>query len=68
MAALSWHLLPRGTAVEVNRDEYVKADPLTRAQMWQIYNTLGLTWEQIAEAERFEVAAPSATLTSGVMQ
>jgi HK97 family phage portal protein len=68
MAALSWHLLPRGTAVEVNRDEYVKADPLTRAQMWQIYNGLGLSWEQIAEAERFEVAAPSATLTSGVMQ
>lgn len=68
MAALSFHLLPRGTTVEVNRDEYVKADPLTRAQAWAIYAGLGLPWESIAEAERFDVAAPSATLTSGVLQ
>lgn len=68
MAALSFHLLPRGTSVEVNRDEYVKPDPLTRAQTWAIYAGLGLPWESIAEAERFDVAAPSATLTSGVFQ
>jgi HK97 family phage portal protein len=69
MAALSWHLLPRGTSVEVNRDEYIKPDPLTRAQMWATYHGLGvLDAGQIAEAERFNVAAPSATLTSGVLQ
>jgi HK97 family phage portal protein len=69
MAALSGWLLPRGTTLEVNRDEYVKADPLTRAQTWQIYNTLGvLDAAAIAEAERFNVAAPSPTLTSGVLQ
>ena len=59
MAALSGWLLPRGTTVEVNRDEYVKPDPLTRAQTWQILITLGvLTAEQVAEIERFSVAAP----------
>ena len=69
MRSLSEWLLPHGTTVEVNRDEYLKADGLTRAQMWQIYNTMGvLDSEQIAEAERFNVAAPSATLTSGVLQ
>jgi phage portal protein BeeE len=69
MAALSQKLLPRGTAVELNRDEYVKPDPLTRAQTQQIYHGIGvLTAEQIAELERFNVAAPSATLTSGVLQ
>lgn len=69
MAALSFHLLPRGTAVEVNRDEYVKADPLSRAQMWAIYNDMGLAWDQIAEAERFDAnAAPAPPLTSGVLK
>lgn len=69
MAALSTWLLPRGTAVEVNRDEYIKPDPLTRAQTEAIYAGLGvLDAGQIAELERFNVAAPSATLTSGVLQ
>ena len=36
MAALSGWLLPRGTAVEVNRDAYVQPEPLERAQTAQI--------------------------------
>ena len=69
MAALSRWLLPRGTTVEVNRDEYVKPEPLVRAQTWQILVQLGvLTAEQVAEIERYSVAAPTATLTSGVLQ
>ena len=32
MSALSEWLLPRGTTVELNRDEYVQPEPLERAQ------------------------------------
>jgi phage portal protein BeeE len=69
MSALSGWLLPRGTTVEVNRDEYVKAAPLERAQTEQIYVQLGvLSTDEVRELERFSKAAPSETLTSGVLQ
>lgn len=69
MAALSQWLTPRGTTIEVNRDEYVKPDPLVRAQTWQILIELGvLTVEQVQEIERYSNAAPSEALTSGVLQ
>jgi HK97 family phage portal protein len=68
MNALSGWALPRGTTVEVNRDEFVRPGPLERAQTWQILISLGvLTVEQVQEIERFAVAAPSSTLTSGVL-
>ncbi len=69
MAALSGWALPRGTTIELNRDEFVRPGPLERAQAEEIWNRVGaLTAEQIAERERFSVAAPTATLTSGVLQ
>ena len=67
--ALSGWALPRGTTVEVNRDEFVRPGPLERAQTWQILVGLGVvTVEQVQEIERFTIAAPSTTLTSGVLQ
>ena len=54
--ALSQWALPRGSAVEVNRDEYVRPDPYTRAQTWEILERIGvLTAEQIQQLERFAV-------------
>jgi hypothetical protein len=42
---------------------------LERAQTWQILIGLGvITVEQVQEIERFTIAAPSTTLTSGVLQ
>lgn len=76
MQALSGWLLPRGTTVELNRDEYVKPGPLERAQTDQILFNLqdpvsgdrAKTLAEIREAERFSNAAPSQPLTSGVLQ
>jgi HK97 family phage portal protein len=76
MGALSGWLLPRGTTVEVNRDEYVKPGPLERAQTDQILFSIqdpvsgerAISVAEIRERERFDQAAPSQTLTSGVLQ
>ena len=69
MAALSYWALPRGTVVEVNRDDFIRPTALEVAQVHAIYHGLGvLTSEQISEAERFSVAAPSEALTSGMLQ
>jgi HK97 family phage portal protein len=75
MSALSGWALPRGTTVEVNRDEYVRPGPLERAQTWQILNNIRdndgnpvVTVAQIQELERYSNAAPTETLTSGVLQ
>ena len=75
MGALSSWLLPRGTTIELNRDEYVKAELLERAQTWAMLNGITdsegnpvLTVAEIRELERFSKAAPSSTLTSGVLQ
>lgn len=64
VAALSQWALPRGTDIEVNRDEYVRPGPLERAQTWQILTAIGaLTAADVQQLERFMIAgvtAPSA--------
>ena len=58
MLALSQWLVPRGTVVEVNRDEYVRPGPLERAQTWEIYlrNDI-VTVDEVREAERFGISS-----------
>jgi len=57
MGALSQWLLPRGSGVEVNRDAYVAPDPLSRAQVAQIYLQNGvLSIDEVRAIERFRVA------------
>jgi HK97 family phage portal protein len=57
--AISGWALPAGTTFEVNRDEYVRPDPYTRAQTWQILIGAGvLTAEQVAAIERYNLGAP----------
>jgi hypothetical protein len=75
MSALSGWALPRGTTVEVNRDEYVKpavegagADLADPQQHPRPDGNPVLTVAEIQELERYSNAAPSETLTSGVLQ
>jgi len=76
MQALSGWLLPRGTSVELNRDEYVKPGLLERAQAYQaLFNLVdpasgerAINIGEIREAERLSNAAPTPTLTSGVLE
>jgi len=70
MLALSQWLVPRGTTVEVNRDEYVSPGPYERAQTYAIHHAIGsMTVEEIRESERFGVASRSAgTTLSGVLK
>jgi HK97 family phage portal protein len=57
MSGLSQWALPRGTTVELNRDAYVQAEPLERAQTWQILNGMGVaSIDEIRAAERLSVA------------
>jgi phage portal protein BeeE len=74
MSALSGWLLPRGTRVEVNRDEYVQPEPLVRAQTAEIYNRIRdelgrpvLSVDEIRAAERFSNSAP-ADISEGVLR
>jgi HK97 family phage portal protein len=75
MAALSGWLLPRGTCVEVNRDEYVQPDPLQRAQTYQILSGItdpstgqsAITVAEIREAERLDNTQPD-DIASGVLK
>lgn len=54
MSALSGWALPRGTTVEVNRDEFVRPALLERAQAWKILLEAGVvTAEEVRAAERF---------------
>lgn len=54
LPALSGWLTPRGTTLEVNRDEYVRPGPLERAQTYAIYISSGvLTPEEVRIMERF---------------
>jgi len=68
MLALSQWLVPRGTTLEVNRDEYVNPGPYERAQTYEIHHRIGsMTIEEIRESERFGLASRSAgTTLSGV--
>jgi phage portal protein BeeE len=76
MPALSAWLTPRGTSIELNRDEYVRPGPLERAQTWEILNrivnpTTGepvLSVDKIQELERYSNTAPTPTLSEGVLQ
>jgi HK97 family phage portal protein len=70
MSALSGWALPRGTTVELNRDEFVRPEPLERAQAAEIWNRIGaLTVEEIARRERFETppADLAPQMTAGVL-
>lgn len=75
MGALSAWALPRGTVIELNRDEYVAAEPLERAQTAQILAGIvdpvtgeqALTVDEIRAAERLDNTTPS-DLSSGVLK
>jgi HK97 family phage portal protein len=75
MSALSGWALPRGTSVELNRDEYVQPGPLERAQTAQILNSIVdpetgrpvLSVDEIRGAERFDNSTPQ-DLASGVLK
>jgi HK97 family phage portal protein len=67
MAALSQWALPRGAAIELNRDAYVEADPYQRAQTYQILYTIGaLSIDEIRAAERFQTAGAAGLPTPEV--
>lgn len=71
MASLAGWLTPRGTGLEVNRDEYVRPGPLERAQTWQILVGMGaLTIDEVRQIERFGISGQISTpaLTTGVLQ
>ena len=58
--ALSQWALPRGTDVEVNRDEYVRPGPLERAQTWDILTRIGaITPADVQQLERFAISGQS---------
>jgi HK97 family phage portal protein len=75
MSALSGWLLPRGTRVELNRDEVVQPGPLERAQTAQIlFNIVdpvtgqrALTIDEIRAEERLDNSTP-ADVSAGVLK
>ena len=74
MSGLSGWLLPRGTRVELNRDEYVQPGPYERAQTAQILNAIvdergnpALTVAEIREAERLDNSTPP-DMAQGVLR
>jgi HK97 family phage portal protein len=75
MKALSGWALPRGTWVELNRDEYVAAEPLERAQTAQILFGIqdpvtgerALTIPEIRAVERLDNSTPD-DVSSGVLK
>jgi HK97 family phage portal protein len=74
MSALSGWLLPRGTRLELNRDEYVQPGPLERAQTAQILHGIeddggrAMTVAEIRAGERLGEATTTAELTEGLMR
>ena len=74
MPGLSGWALPRGTIVELNRDEYVQPGPLERAQTAQILHGIvdrqgnpALTVEEIRDAERLDNTEPT-DIAQGVLR
>jgi HK97 family phage portal protein len=74
MSALSGWALPRGTTAEVNRDAYVQAQPLQRAQTAQILNNIRdadgnpvLSVQEIRRAERIDASVSTDPMASGVL-
>jgi phage portal protein BeeE len=69
IAPMSQWLLPTGTSLELDRDDYVRADPLAEAQRLATLVGAGImTVEEARETMRLGVAGATATLTSGVLQ
>ena len=63
--ALSQWALPRGTDLEVNRDEYVRPGPLERAQTYEIYTRIGaLDAGNVQELERFVITGDTTAVTA----
>ena len=57
MSALSGWVLPRGTTVELNRDEFIRPGPLERAQTWKILLEAGvISTDEVRAAERFGIS------------
>jgi phage portal protein BeeE len=55
MSALSYWALPRGQAVDLNRDEYSRPSFDARAGAWEKFVAMGaVTPEQVARYERFQ--------------
>jgi phage portal protein BeeE len=75
MSALSGWCLPRGTRVELNRDEFVQPPPLARAQTYQILFAIqdpitgerAISVDEIRAAERLNNATP-ADVAQGVLK
>jgi HK97 family phage portal protein len=75
MAALSNWALPRGTNVELNRDEYVQPEPLERAQVAQLLHSIvdpvtgqqALTVQEIRTTLRLDNSTPT-DLAAGVLR
>ena len=65
VAALSQWALPRGTDVELNRDEYVRPGPAERAQIYATLTGIGvLDAAEVRQLERFVLSGNApATLT-----
>jgi HK97 family phage portal protein len=64
MAAMSYWALPRGTTIELNRDEFVRPGPLERAQTAEIFTRIGAeTVDEVRDQERFGITMPNSTLT-----
>ena len=62
VAALSHWALPRGTDVELNRDEYVRPGPYERAQTWKILVEIGaVTPAEVRYLERFVISSNTPT-------
>jgi len=67
VAALSQWALPRGTDVELNRDEYVRPGPYERAQTWQILTGIGvLDSDEVRRLERFVISGQQAAPTPAI--
>jgi HK97 family phage portal protein len=67
MAALSWWALPRGTCVELNRDEYTRPAFAERAAAWvQLIAAGAVSIEEFRTAERLSGPAPVVALTGGM--
>lgn len=68
MPALSQWALPRGSGVQLNRDAYVAADPLARAQIEQIYlQNRVLTGDEVRDIEQFHVAGAAGVAPAEVL-
>lgn len=66
MPALSQWALPRGQAIELNRDEYSRPGILERAQAYEKLHAINaITTEEIRRMERFDGALSASELTGG---